>query len=638
MNAVCETVSSVPEWDDFDGLYDQVGEGIDPDVFAAHLEELVSTNLIQVATHNDELVYNCRPNLKWDDVWHIDCPVKKAILLNFIDNPTTFFILLNTQKGKMRLAALEVKSWASSGKKVVAFFIVDNDKSLADQSEEGIRAQVGEDGKVFLLSSNSITTYEDIEIYLDAYAADVSGRRKMPIVVALPNDKQLDKVLRLMSYIKNDTSMCYGVVFDEADKVYPGVRDKKIGGVSFADLVTGENTSLYRLGFVTATEGVLLDENYPECANAHMQSVGEGHPNYRAFHHTDSVVHEVKHAVKDSNDKYATKIISADNAHFTTPTTLPSGEVYYPKTIVVSSASIKAMRTFAAMCVSKGAYAMTFNMSGIKVYRPGKETRTYNVKKCRFNELLFYIYKTLGLHDKPLYIIGRRKVDRGLAFHYAPRDTADVVIDGADGPLTATGGEGLIWTDMILGRVHDKATAVQKAGRGAGIIAGCPQYSGKFHYWTDKDTASMIRRHNSVVDEANGRSGCSALQAVTRAEAAVPEVERSAHEAVNHLEEFLSMDALRARWAAILTAAGQASVRTPGTPRKKDGMYVCSIGDHSEKQNARDIATKFPEGGSVSNWGSGLTTATVGEYIHRVYAGYEADGTAVFFLRWTVKV
>jgi hypothetical protein len=630
--------SSVPEWDDFDGLYDQVGEGIDQEVFAARLEELVSVGMIQVATHNDELVYNCRPNLTWAEVCHIDCPIKKEILLIFIDNPTNFFILLNTQKGKMRLAALEVKSWAATGKKVAAFFIVDNDKSLADQSEEGIRSQVGEDGKVFLLSSNSATSFEEIETYLDAYATDVRGKYKMPIVVALPNDKQLGKVLRLMSYIKTETAMYYGVVFDEADKIYPAVRDKKIGGVSFGDLVVGENPSLHRLGFVTATEGVLLDEKYPECANAHMQSVGEGHPNYRAFHHADSTVHEVKHAVKDSNDKYATKVIGANTVHFTAPSTLPSGEVYYPKTIVNSSASVKSMHVFANSCVSKDAYAMTFNMSGVKVYRPGKETKTYSVKKRRFNELLFYIYKKLGLGDKPLYIIGRRKVDRGLAFHYAPRDTADVVIQGPDGPLTVTGGEGLIWTDMILGRVPDKATAVQKAGRGAGIIAGCPQYPGKFHYWTDKDTANMIRRHNSVVDEANDKTGCSALQAMTRAEADVPTVERAVHGAVNHMEEFASMEALRARWTAILAQAGQAKGHTPSTPRKKDDVYVCSIGGVSEKQDARDIATKFPEGGSVANWGSGITGAVVGEYVHRVYAGYEANGAVVFFLRWTIKV
>jgi hypothetical protein len=520
--------SSVPELDDFDALYDQVGEGIDQEVFAARLEELVSLGMIQVATHNDELVYNCRPGLKWEDadVCHLDCPVKKAILLNFIDNPTTFFILLNTQKGKMRLAALEVKSWAATGKKVAAFFIVDNDKSLADQSEEGIRSQVGEDGKVFLLSSNSATSFEEIETYLDAYATDVRGKYKMPIVVALPNDKQLGKVLRLMSYIKTETAMYYGVVFDEADKIYPAVRDKKIGGVSFADLVTGRNPSLYRLGFVTATEGVLLDEKYPECANAHMQSVGEGHPDYRAIHHADSTVHEVRHPIKDNNDKYAANIIATNAAHFTNPITLPSGVIYQRKTIVNSSASLKAMAASAKARVAADNYAMTFNMSGVKVYRPGKDTKTYSVKGRRFNELLFYIYKKLGLHDKPLYIFGRRKVDRGLAFHYAPRDTADVVIQGVDGALTVTGGEGLIWTDMILGRVPDKATAVQKAGRGAGIIAGCPQYPGTIHYWTDKDTASLICRHNNVVDKVNEKTGCSALQAMTRAEADVPTVER----------------------------------------------------------------------------------------------------------------
>ena len=106
----------------------------------------------------------------------------------------------------------------------------------------------------------------------------------------------------------------------------------------------------------------------------------------------------------------------------------------------------------------------------------------------------------MKMEDRPLLIIGRRKVDRGLGFHYAPRD----------------GSEGLIWTDIILGRIDDVNTAVQKAGRLAGIIAQCPQYYGKCTYWTDEHTQREILRHNTIVDEANKLTGCSVLQAVTR--------------------------------------------------------------------------------------------------------------------------
>jgi hypothetical protein len=99
-------------------------------------------------------------------------------------------------------------------------------------------------------------------------------------------------------------------------------------------------------------------------------------------------------------------------------------------------------------------------------------------------------------------------VDRGLGFHYAPRD----------------GTEGLIWTDMILGKIEDANTAVQKAGRLAGIIGQCAQYYGKCTYWTDERTQRDILRHNRIVDEANKLCGCTVLQAVTRGTVKVDEI------------------------------------------------------------------------------------------------------------------
>jgi hypothetical protein len=74
---------------------------------------------------------------------------------------------------------------------------------------------------------------------------------------------------------------------------------------------------------------------------------------------------------------------------------------------------------------------------------------------------------------------------------------------------------------MILGRIDDKNTAVQKAGRLAGIVAHCPQYPGQLTWWTDERTANTIAFHNQVVDAANIQRGCSALQAVSRASASV---------------------------------------------------------------------------------------------------------------------
>ncbi len=111
------------------------------------------------------------------------------------------------------------------------------------------------------------------------------------------------------------------------------------------------------------------------------------------------------------------------------------------------------------------------------------------------------------------------------------------------------------------------------------------------------------------------------------------------HASVSHLEEFPSMDALRERWAKILAEVGKVVERAPRAPNydHEEKCFKCSVGGKSEKQGAHVIRERFPEGSGVANWGSGITDAEPGEYVQRVYAGYEPDGTVVFFLRWTVK-
>lgn len=478
------------------------------DEFRATLQALVELGHIRQGIYNERYVYRARDGLKWSDFVNIDNPLVKQILKTMIGNPKTFFVLYNTQKGKLRIAAHEINTWAQDPTyKPVAFVMVDNDKTLADQSESGIDKITSQTAKIFLLSSNSSTKMDDMKIYIDAYAADKDGEYKMPVILFLANDKQTGKVVKLMTYIRRKASQSsplrYGIVFDEADKVYPPFRNKKFEGVSLFDLIKDE--ALYKMGFVTATEGKLLDEEYEECANAHLYETfdTDDHIHYRALHHEESIVKTVKHPVSMDNNTYALKILSDNLSHFTTPV---RGQ--YRKTIVNSNASAEKMKDFARKSVDMGMNAMTFNMNGVRLYRTGKEVERFNVRGRKFNEVLFEIYKDFGLHDKPLIIIGRRKVDRGLGFHYAPRD----------------GSEGLVWTDIVLGRIDDKATAVQKAGRGAGIIAQCPQYIGSVTYWTDEQTANTIKRHNQVVDKANTMRGCSVLQAVRHAEDLTPHV------------------------------------------------------------------------------------------------------------------
>ena len=513
-------IASVDEIVDKLNLDKEVEDEYDVDVVLHALDELEAIALVErnVNLCDDTVLFGARHGLKWSEFHQIDDPLKKTILLMLVENPKTFFVLQNTQSGKMRICALEINKWAErTDIKTVAFFITQNDRTLTDQSVEGLNGICGENCKLFTLSSNSKQSFEEIKPYIDAYSADTEGEYKMPVIAALANDIQNKKILKLMSHIlrkvrNNQSKLRYGIIFDEADDTYPKLRKMFINvdgeNMCYSHFIVDNDDALHRIGFVSATEGDLLDEDYPECANAYLYQVDPEHannPNYRAAHHDESEFRVEKMPVKMSNNAYAENLIQENLDYFTSQI---EGTNYFRKIIINSNAKSNDMTSMARFANSVGMNAMVFNMYGVKTYVPGTPVQTFRIKGRRFNELLFEIYKKLNLENKPLIIIGRRKVDRGLGFHYAPRD----------------GSEGLIWTDIILGRIEDKNTAVQKAGRLAGIIAQCPQYYGKCTYWTDERTQNDILRHNKIVDEANKFTGCTALQAVTRGIVKVNEI------------------------------------------------------------------------------------------------------------------
>jgi hypothetical protein len=505
------------------------------------LEELESAAFIRTRVLEDQVGYHAREGLTWSDIKHIDDPLKKKILLQMIPNPKTFFVLFNTQKGKAKITASEIKEWIHNpdGKRVVAIVMLDNDLTLGDQTAEGFAEMLGHTNvKLFTLSSSSDKTgIDEIITYIDAYSSCPNYR--MPLIMALANPIQCKKVLKIISHVRTAhmsgrSQLMYGMAWDEADKIYPMLRDKcyqvDAQQKCIRNFTSDDDTALYRLGFITATEGSLLDEEYPECANAYLYPAeisDEDEPYYRAFHHPEAIKQYIPCGKSKSNNDIALKLINDKLTYFKTPITLTSGEIYYRKMIINSNAKGVDMRDFAGEVNRLGFNAMVFNQNGLTVIKPGEATVRFKTKKRRFNRVVFYAYKRYALHLAPLVIIGRKKVDRGLGFSYAPRKgrLGPTSIDEGYGPIETDGIEGLIWTDEFLGHIEDKNTAVQKAGRLAGIIAQCPQYPGSLTWWTSESTGNQIDRHCRIVDSANEQMGVNTvLQAFTRAKAATPVV------------------------------------------------------------------------------------------------------------------
>lgn len=547
-------------------LFEEVEDDLNGDIakFDEIINVLVECGFLEMLhCPDDQFLYKARTGLNWADIVKLADPIKKNILLQLIQNPQNFFVLFNTQRGKLRIIGHEIAQWLTHypTHRVVSYLVVSNDRTLAEQSTNGLfscfpmksnHAQIENpiekyNVRIFELSSNNKTSLESIITYIDAYAYNPSYA--MPVIVLLANNKQIEKLIAILAHIKNrnieNPNLKAGGGWDEADITYPPFREKNftVNGetTNFVKLLNDPSEFIIRNGFVTATEGDLMDEEYEECYNAHCYEV-EIDPaeqvNYMSFHHPECKKNFITASPKETNNSIATRILETKwPQHFNLPLKLRDGTTPYHHKIIINSDSTRTEMRKIAKKFADRAHVLTFNMWGVMLYNtthPGG--KRYPTRKQNLNRLLFYIYKMNNLDDKPLIILGRRKVDRGLGFHYAPRTSSGsrapvLTIPGPDGDLTTDGIEGLIWTDMIMGnKIVHIPTAVQKAGRGAGIVRQCPQYPGEFHYWIDETTSEHIMRHYLKVDAVHILPGSnSMIQAITHASAAIPAIQQQNH-------------------------------------------------------------------------------------------------------------
>ena len=601
-------------------LYEAVEDDVkgDYDTFRELVQGLCDTGYLEMIQCSDDVfVYKAKTGTKWSDIVVLSDHIKKKILLQLIENPKCFFVLFNTQRGKLRIIGKEIASWIKlQNERVVSYLVVSNDKTLAEQSTNGLfscfplkdsHEQIDDplekyNVRIFQLSSNNKTSLTEIMTYIDAYAYNPSY--PMPLIVLLANNKQIEKLVRILYHIVNHECprLRAGGAWDEADQTYPQYREKTflINGhnVNFLKLLNHPSDRIIRNGFVTATEGLLMDDEYEECTNAYhypieVDSVDQ--KNYFAFHHPECKKNFITAHSRESNNSIATRILNDNwNKHFNMPFTLKDGTPYYRKIIINSDSTVIEM-TKLAKEFSDRANVITFNGHGIKLFNASfKEGKRYSARKQNLNKLLFYIYKMNHLNDMPLIILGRRKVDRGLGFHYAPRSTgpSSLSISGIDGILETNGIEGLIWTDMCMGNKIDHIpTSVQKAGRGAGIVRQCPQYPGEFHYWVEENTAQNIERHYKKVDAVNFLDGSnSMIQAITRAEASIPQDRR------NHNVDEKTFRVIRGSSAAETLALTKRLVgKTFRTPtRDESGKYKTSLNNVSDVVELLEAVKKVP--------------------------------------------
>jgi len=611
-----------------DQLYEDLGENMERSIFDTTLDELVEGGFLTAAVFNDELGYHRSEGLTWLKVREIDNQNKQAILKYFIDKPDTFFLLVTTQKGKSNIVAKQIKSWLEHGeRRIVTIIIVDNDQGLSDQTVSGLESQ-GMSIKLYHLSGSAKvnSSIEIIKNAIDSYSAFGGAS---PLIVALNNSKQISKIKNILDHIclRNKTipELQYGLIFDEADKVYPQYRNIMV------DYTKDNASAKHCVGYVSATDGELINsEGYPECANASVlygEIDEEDIPYYNAIHLAEDInIKKVEGRTNEKNNKMAIETINKNIKWFTEKIKTKSGNYTFRKTIVNSNASKKDMEEFANSINDLGFHALVYNQYGVTVHRHGSTGAKpiIRTRRSNLNKVLLYGYKVFNLDDRPLFVIGRRKVDRGLGFHYAPRchrqDFAPKseeleYIKGMK--VIINGKEGLIWTDEILGHIQDKDTAVQKAGRLAGIVKQCPEYPEcGLTWWTTDDTKNSIIIHNKIIDDINTQAatGCSgtALQTLNRAKNNVEDDPDSNFE---HGYKIFDTQKENENFAKTVGAVLNSEYKV-----NEFGFKMCS--SSSLRVHSLSEIENLEKGNVCSNLDKNKSVLKVGEYAYRKYVCY----------------
>lgn len=515
---------------DLQYIIDYVGEEFTHEDVRNHVDILIENGYLNNTEEENDLYY---PMVNtWDQIKHISNPIQQKIMTLYVVNIKCVFILRQTQSGKSREILEEIISWTNDRiTKVIGFIVLDNDLVQADQLRQySFIYSLGYNIEVFMLSSSEKkTSIVDIQKAIDLYRLD-DRRYPMPVVILLSNPKQCTKMMKLLDFIierrlDNDPNLYYSIIWDEADKTYPLLRDFHHNGKVVRDYSIGllaEN--MFRTLFVTATEGSILDD-YDEVALSHnREPLIDESDRAHYVNITNSKVN-IRPINGQTQNKYANKLLDEEMAtdpdddtkvvpYFKKPIILSDGTLYFRKVLINSDMKVTNMNTLAKKYNQKGYYTLTYNQNSLMLHQENGTTLKFKTKGRAFNKVLYCVYVVYELHDKPLLIIGNKKVDRGTSFHYAPRchksiEPHDITFNDI-GTAHNNGIDGLIITDMILGKVRNDASKSQKGGRVSGIITQCPQYT-DITIWTDKDTANFIHKQCALIDQVTNIPGSTTI-------------------------------------------------------------------------------------------------------------------------------
>jgi len=445
--------------------------------------------------------------------------LKKSIMGSLTKKTIFNSIVLYCQFDKSNQQGLfivnQIKKMLDENLLPVIFVIGDNLSSLMDQTIDGFHRQLCSglgiesdmyEGLMCLKSAENIRV-QDINNYIDSYDMDHlrnrSKKKPPPIILALNNPVQLRKILSIHKdkivepLMENSNSRLRAVFdFDEFDKVYRSARPM------VKPILVDNPLGVYSVLGVTGSHDDIC-EDCSEWATSKLVRVevnAEKEKNYRGIHHSDAVIHLCNQPNSLSNNAYALNIISSKLSSFKEAKVNPrNGKRYYPKTIILADHRIVAQRSLATKLLGWGFHVILQNENNLKVCLYNSETWIgWSIRKKVVRDELYKMFNKFNMWDGPVVLIGNKKLDRGLGYHYAPP------VDGA---------EGLIWTNEIMGNIRGNANRIQKVARLHGVIAQCIDYPEELHFWLDERTSLTVQNENAMIHSLNdGYTGHHSLE------------------------------------------------------------------------------------------------------------------------------
>jgi len=409
--------------------------------------------------------------------------------LNKQEHNRLWTIFLRCQKTKTFQIINKINKIIDKNEKSVSVIMCQNDSSLTLQTSERLHTLLPNKCKVFVLSSaintrpiitdDSIVYNPEFKLLMSYILKYILGENEYlyPIIVSLTNDVQLTKIVSILELLQKPIiNGGYHLFIDEADITYLNLREKFLKYI-MTDINT-INPKNYGTYWITAT-GISLIKGHSsmdECKKAHqIDIILSPDIDNIYFDITDEKarIHSIKGEYSISN--------ILDNSHFREQ--LPDGS--YRKIIVVGSHLTEMQEIQSIQLVRNGYNVITINSNGITL-----RTDINNIRKLSFtkdikemNKLIATKYCEIAeLKLKPLIVIGNRKIDRGVTFHYPTNDD-----------------KRLIFTDILIPSIQNWKRAIQIAGRCAGIIKN-EKFDG-IDFWIEEKTYDRIIKYIKYTDK-----------------------------------------------------------------------------------------------------------------------------------------